>query len=107
VGPSGVEVPLLVLPAGAKAAASTPQETSTDGLTERSPLAVAFFCWRVPEAPPGQTPGGVLVSRMTKCREHDLCLRVRYSARTRKRDMWPALPATTLALRSDLTSSLW
>jgi Tripartite ATP-independent periplasmic transporter, DctM component len=30
-------------------------------LTERSPLAVAFFCWRVPEAPPGQTPGGVLV----------------------------------------------
>ena len=23
-----------------------------DGLTERSPLAVAFFCWRVPEGPP-------------------------------------------------------
>jgi hypothetical protein len=43
----------------------TCQETSSAprALIERSPLAVAFSCWRVPEAPPpGRTSGGVLVS---------------------------------------------
>jgi hypothetical protein len=40
--------------------------TAQDKTPQRpGPLAVAFFRWRVPEAPSGRTPGGVLVSSMT------------------------------------------
>jgi hypothetical protein len=66
LGPPGVQFPLFVPPAGGSQRLvplppSQGEHLRPDGLTERSPLAVASVCCRVPEAPPGKTPGGVLV----------------------------------------------